>query len=838
MPRVERSDLRKKDVVVVRNNDNHDVVKVVFPNGIQVGASDFTENATSQFYNDVNVLGNVTVSGTVNANYVSVPMSPSGSGGFYRMFPDDVGSHIDTSVTASYMYSSGSTNDIYFTQVDGQYTNTTRMRWLESTLSSGLLHGGRLSTQNGTQTFSIEAGHGIYVDFNSGYTDEPKPVIKDIKWEAFVSQSLTYRTSYQITYIAIDTNGSIIQSINPFSDGDFNNKIILGRILHQDKLTTNGAVTAPSVAYGKTQSWIQFLNAFGPLKISGHVLSSPSGLGVVRSAGDSFVRGRNYTVDSDSPDYVTSATDIAMVTPKIFREYWSAGFTTLNINTNSGSGYAVIDPTQYNPGGSGLTAVSATSKFTIQRVYWFPNSVNKALHIYYGVAEYNSISDAEAALSSEGFVESSYTSTEAIYLGYIIVKKGCTNLSVAADAKIALVGLCRATAGGGGGGSSGGGGGGAGAPTNAQYVVLATDSTLTDERVLTAGSGLTMTDAGAGSTITLNVGAGTDITVNADDIQVNRSTLATAFAGNGLANGGSTLNVGAGTDITVNSNDVQVNRSTLATAFAGSGLSDAGSSLAVNPGTGIKITADAVAIDDSVVATVSGTTFTGDVTVNTNLTVKGNTTLGDSSSDSVRFIANAWLDNDLNVSGSLTIAQNLTVNGTTTTVNTANLVVKDPLIYFGSGTTSTNQNGGIALASGSSTAGQALVWGRVATDTWGAGKQDVTAGTTTNVTSMTLVPARASKFEVGGSTAYLSSSNSSTLELYAATQVLVLSGGDSSSTDPRNMSDVNLFVSGSTMSMGTATRGTTAFGGDLIVSGAMRSLEIDASMVIAMQMFM
>lgn len=47
------------------------------------------------------------------------------------------------------------------------------------------------------------------------------------------------------------------------------------------------------------------------------------------------------------------------------------------------------------------------------------------------------------------------------------------------------------------------GGAGGGAPTSAQYVTLATNGTLSDERVLTAGQGITITDAGAGSTITV-----------------------------------------------------------------------------------------------------------------------------------------------------------------------------------------------------------------------------------------------------------------------------------------------------------------------------------------------
>jgi hypothetical protein len=43
----------------------------------------------------------------------------------------------------------------------------------------------------------------------------------------------------------------------------------------------------------------------------------------------------------------------------------------------------------------------------------------------------------------------------------------------------------------------------AGAPTTASYVTLGTDATLSSERVLTAGTGITLTDAGAGSTLTI-----------------------------------------------------------------------------------------------------------------------------------------------------------------------------------------------------------------------------------------------------------------------------------------------------------------------------------------------
>jgi len=48
-------------------------------------------------------------------------------------------------------------------------------------------------------------------------------------------------------------------------------------------------------------------------------------------------------------------------------------------------------------------------------------------------------------------------------------------------------------------------GGGGGAPDDAQYVVLALDATLTNERVLTPGTSMQLTDGGAGGLVTLDV---------------------------------------------------------------------------------------------------------------------------------------------------------------------------------------------------------------------------------------------------------------------------------------------------------------------------------------------
>lgn len=360
---------------------------------------------------------------------------------------------IPTNQTASYIYTSGSTNDLYFTQYQPgtNYTNTTRLRWIEGGLSTGLLHGGIVSTVNGTTTFSVTSGSGIVVNFNASTTSDPYPTIKYIQWNNFVSQSLIYSASSPISYIAIDENGVILQSNSPYTVSQYKDRIVLGRVLHQSGAVTNGVTSAPVTAYGVSSNTQDFYRAFGPLKVSGHVLAaSGSTLSITKTNGDSYVEGRNYSSNPNIPNYIPSSVDSAVTTTKIFYE-WVSGSDTY-VDNNGGTGYTEIRPAFYNSNGI-ITAISPTNnKYTIQRVYWFPKSATGALYVYYGSTIYTTLAAAVAAVSDEpNFIESTHTLSSAIYVGAIVVEANTTDLTVSTKAQIIPAGLFR-----GGVGSSGG----------------------------------------------------------------------------------------------------------------------------------------------------------------------------------------------------------------------------------------------------------------------------------------------------------------------------------------------------------------------------------------------
>jgi hypothetical protein len=277
-------------------------------------------------------------------------------------------------------------------------------------------------------------------------------------------------------------------------------------------------------------------------------------------------------------------------------------------------------------------------------------------------------------------------------------------------------------------------------------------------------------------------------------------------------------------------------------------------------------TADLTGIGSDVFVFVSGTvggknvqgvtTFGGDVVVSGTIYNASGGTFGSvgGSDKQVQFNDGGVLAGNSGMlfdksTATLTVA-NLVITGSLTTITTSNLVVSDPLVYIASGSKTSNTNGGIAIASGSSYANQSLVFGRVDVDTWGVGRQDVSGGTATSLTSMTLAGIRSSKFEIGGAFAALSSSTGQDVNLYSAGGSFInlvpglvglrlgspvapvgVSGSDvrigsvsvafNNEIPPQPGEDSYFFVSGSRGSRGTTTKGTAVFGGDVSISGSL-----------------
>ena len=236
--------------------------------------------------------------------------------------------------------------------------------------------------------------------------------------------------------------------------------------------------------------------------------------------------------------------------------------------------------------------------------------------------------------------------------------------------------------------------------------------------------------------VTGNVGIDGDFDINTDKFTVASSTGNTVIAG--------TLDVTG--DVTVANID--------ATTLDVSGAVGLDGNLDVGTD---KFTVNATNGNTAVAGTLA---VTGNQTNTGDLTVNGNTTLGDAATDTVTFTAdvasniipdadgtrdlgdtsNYWANlyadavtttADVAVGGDLTITGNLTVDGTTTTLNTATLEVEDKNIVLGDGlTTAAAANGGGITLEGA----DATITYDSATDRWDFNKEIEVAAVHADVT--------------------------------------------------------------------------------------------------------
>jgi hypothetical protein len=244
-----------------------------------------------------------------------------------------------------------------------------------------------------------------------------------------------------------------------------------------------------------------------------------------------------------------------------------------------------------------------------------------------------------------------------------------------------------------------------------------------------SGTGLYITpDAGADS-ITLGLSAIPNSSLANSSVDV--------VAGNGLTDGGAvslggsvTLNVAAGDYITVNANDIAVNTTTLTpviwaasasyqgnifTAITGDVTIDANGAATIangvieNADIAANAAIDASKINFAGTTIVSGSSIAsnaqGEVTLTTNGVAASAIDLGLSTTDSPEFV-------------NLTLTGDLFVQGTTTTINTTDLLVEDKFIVLASGSANAG-DAGIIVDRGGDANGNVAYGFDSATGRWG-----------------------------------------------------------------------------------------------------------------------
>lgn len=352
--------------------------------------------------------------------------------GYHRF--DPVTTNINTDISASYIYVSGSTQDLYFSQNGKGYSNVTRLRWLEGNISTGILWGGIVSGSVGGTTVDISEGEGIIISLNAFTGSEgPNPTINKVSWDDYNNVSLTFLTSAPTTWLLINSSGAIVQQTTAPTAEQFETHIQIGVVIHPNQTTISLVKSFTQTSYGSTRQIFQFIRTFGGLKVSGHIIGdNGANLQLSRTSGTAFALGRNYSFDPDEPSLME---DPSATAPNIYYYYKESGEFVTSTGTN------VINPNQYNEDGDGLSTVR-NNRWTIQRIFFFPKSPND-IGVYYGRQEYSTLADAQNNLQFEDFEEIDNTRQQAIFLGYLVVEKGTTALNNTNTARFYQAGAFR-----------------------------------------------------------------------------------------------------------------------------------------------------------------------------------------------------------------------------------------------------------------------------------------------------------------------------------------------------------------------------------------------------------
>ena len=407
-----------------------------FPIDVSMFGS-YSGSFSGSFFGNGSKLTNVTAS-YVNPLYQQVLIS--GSLKFDpTQDPDPTGLDLDSTV----FFQSSSNTSLGYDLYVRQNGNLVKWKWIEGVLNTGLLFGG-IVTYSGSNIF-VSSGSGIIVEHNATSSLEISPIITYVTWPE-ITQSISNISTQQVTYLYIDENGDLQQQSSRFTPQQYHNYIPLGAVGHFDYTQASAFGGQVQTSYDQISQISTFVDAFGPLKLSGYGINGqPGSLKFSIGSGTSFIHGGFYENDPEFPSQITTPSQITASLAYIYRSGSGVRF-----DTNNGTLYTNLRPGFYDPG-TGVTASVSNNNWTIQRVFSDPKT--GVAYIYYGQKIYPDFNTALAGLSSDPFTEGD-TFDFTTFLGYLVLKSNTTDLTNTSDNSILAAGLFRGVGGGGSGGGS------------------------------------------------------------------------------------------------------------------------------------------------------------------------------------------------------------------------------------------------------------------------------------------------------------------------------------------------------------------------------------------------
>lgn len=270
----------------------------------------------------------------------------------------------------------------------------------------------------------ISAGVAEIVD---NYTDPSNPTYTKVTFAGATAVDPSFLATGPITVFSIDNAGVIQQSATTLSRADSRDKAQFWVAVHLGNTQVEEVLSAVSGVPIDTGLYVNDLaDAVGTINNSGNQYSAAwSDLKLQKSAGvicELNINWADNTSNRKDPNSIITS----LLDPIDFNyswRDWAGGWNIASSMTQD------IVPGIYDDdswGASQPGGVTVNGEFTIQRIFYFPETEDT--FIQYGQNVYNNISDASNSLVDEDF-EINPIFADIVYRGALIVKADATDLS-------------------------------------------------------------------------------------------------------------------------------------------------------------------------------------------------------------------------------------------------------------------------------------------------------------------------------------------------------------------------------------------------------------------------
>lgn len=376
------------------------------------------------FTASVNTMTGLTVNGSLSATtYLGLPIDIRVTGGTYSNgtlnLINNTGGTFNVSGFASaenFLPLSGGTvsgNTGFLLNLSAStfFTGDVNLNRILYNLSScALIQFSGFSFVASATTYNVAPVTAYFPDNGSNSTN---PSLQYLSFPASTGNTLSALTAQNVTYIAINSGGTLIQSATPFTDTQRRTMIPLGLIIHSNRTFINAVNQTPVIAINPLNQLSDFFSAIGYLNLSGNLYSANgANLNINKSAGQIFKEGSNWINDNLDPHTLILSAQTALT------------FRYRNQNGVESGDTTSINPNQYDL--NGVPTNVGSTKFTVQRIALFQSNITR---IQFGQKLYNSMSEAIEGIDSDPFITEQNIAENGLLRGLLIIKGNTSDLT-------------------------------------------------------------------------------------------------------------------------------------------------------------------------------------------------------------------------------------------------------------------------------------------------------------------------------------------------------------------------------------------------------------------------